>query len=112
MKKRIILADYYGVCDENGKAIGHSPKVIKEYSDLLKENYSVSAAVSPCIAAEIDIADYEDIYNLRQIIKKFQREFLINIKFFIIYIKYLSMEKKRIFSFIELISFLCYIYYL
>ncbi len=65
MKKRIILADYYGVCDENGKAIGHSPKVIKEYSDLLKENYSVSAAVSPCIAAEIDIADYEDIYNLR-----------------------------------------------
>ena len=35
MKKRILLADYYGVCDKNGKAIGHSPKVIKEYSDLL-----------------------------------------------------------------------------
>lgn len=65
MKKRILLADYYGVCDKNGKAIGHSPKVIKEYSDLLKEQYLVSAAVSPCIAAEIDINDYEDIYNLR-----------------------------------------------
>ncbi len=63
--KNILLIDYYGACSENGRAIGHSPKAIKEYGNLLNEEYSISAVVSPCIANEINKEDYKYIYSLR-----------------------------------------------
>ena len=47
--KSILLADYYGTCDKNGKPIGHSPKVLQEYGDLLEGRYTVGAALSPCL---------------------------------------------------------------
>lgn len=47
--KKILLIDYYGMCDEKGRAVGHSPKVLEEYGNLLKGRYKVDAAVSPCL---------------------------------------------------------------
>lgn len=51
--KRILLIDYYGTCDENGKAIGHSPKVLEEYKDLLEGEYEIGLSASPCLVSEI-----------------------------------------------------------
>lgn len=51
--KRILLIDYYGTCDKNGHAIGHSSKVMKEYGELLKGNYETSVTASPCLINEI-----------------------------------------------------------
>lgn len=66
--KKILLIDYYGTCDKNGQAIGHSPKVLKEYGNLLKGEYEVSIAVSPCLISEItekQMRDFHKIYSLK-----------------------------------------------
>lgn len=47
--KKLLLVDYYGICDEEGKPIGHSPKVLREYCDLAEDKYIVGAALSPCL---------------------------------------------------------------
>lgn len=49
---KVLLIDYYGTCDIMGNPIGHSPKVLKEYAELLKGQYEVAAAVSPCLVKE------------------------------------------------------------
>ena len=46
------MVDYYGACDRQGKAVGHSPKAAREYRTLFSEKDEVDLAVSPCIAAE------------------------------------------------------------
>ena len=66
--KKILLIDYYGTCDENGQAIGHSPKVLKEYGDLLKGGYVRSVAASPCLINEVvgdQTQDFHRIYSLK-----------------------------------------------
>lgn len=66
--KKVLLIDYYGTCDQNGKAIGHSPKVLEEYGELLRGEYEVSAAVSPCLlneAAGEKIQNFHKIYSLK-----------------------------------------------
>lgn len=50
--KKVLLIDYYGICDEDGRAVGHSPKVLEEYAELLGESYAVSVAASPCLIKE------------------------------------------------------------
>lgn len=52
--KKILLIDYYGMCDQNGQPVGHSPKVLTEYAYLVRNDYEVSAAVSPCLFHGID----------------------------------------------------------
>lgn len=52
--KKVLLIDYYGMCDQNGQPVGHSPKVLTEYAYLVKNDYEVSAAVSPCLFQGID----------------------------------------------------------
>lgn len=66
--KKVLLIDYYGTCDKNGQAIGHSPKVLKEYGDLLKGEYVRSVAASPCLINEIageQTRDFHKIYSLK-----------------------------------------------
>lgn len=66
--KKVLLIDYYGTCDENGKAIGHSPKVLKEYGDLLKGEYVRSVAASPCLINEVageQTQDFHKVYSLK-----------------------------------------------
>ena len=52
--KKILLIDYYGMCDQNGQPVGHSPKVLTEYASLIKNDFEVGAAVSPCLLRGID----------------------------------------------------------
>lgn len=62
--KKVLLVDYYGTCDKEGRPIGHSSKVLNEYCQLLKESYQVSAAVSPCLLDSAK-ADFEKKYSLK-----------------------------------------------
>lgn len=56
---KLLMSDYYGVCDENGAPLGHSAKVLREYASMLQGDLEISAAVSPCLAgaATADDAD-------------------------------------------------------
>lgn len=58
------MVDYYGACDRQGKAVGHSPKVAREYRTLFPEKDDIDLAVSPCIAAEVKDAGFGCIYSL------------------------------------------------
>ena len=35
MSKSIVMAEYQGRCDTSGTAVGHAPKVMREYGDML-----------------------------------------------------------------------------
>ena len=48
-KETIVFIDYCGSCDGEGKAIGHSPKVLMEYADLLKDHYKLEAILPLCV---------------------------------------------------------------
>lgn len=58
------MVDYYGACDREGKAVGHSPKVAREYRTLFSEKDDIDLAVSSCIAAEVEDAGFGRIYRL------------------------------------------------
>ena len=51
--KRVILADYIGNCDENGKPIGHPLKVLDEYGRLLETNFQVDYIVPNNMRGEL-----------------------------------------------------------
>lgn len=70
MKKKILLVDYYGTCDEKGKPIGHSAKVLKEYSELISDEFEIGAAISPCLRSNID--NIEHIYPLKYDIRAYR----------------------------------------
>lgn len=66
--KKMLLVDYYGTCDSEGSEVGHSSKVLKEYSVLVKANYEISAALSPCLVSKISdkqLRDFSNIYSLK-----------------------------------------------
>lgn len=62
--KKILMIDYYGMCDSTGQAVGHSPKVLKEYAYLIKDDYHVSVAASPCLLKGID-GGFQNEHELR-----------------------------------------------
>lgn len=62
---KILMVDYYGASSLDGKAVGHSPKVAKEYRCLFPEEVQVDAALSPCIAGEVSDAGFQNIHILR-----------------------------------------------
>lgn len=62
--KKVLLIDYYGMCDKDGQAVGHSPKVLEEYSILLGAEYQVSVAASPCLIKEAG-EQFREKYPLR-----------------------------------------------
>lgn len=66
--KKILLVDYYGTCSADGKMIGHSCKVLREYKELIEKEYMVGAALSPCLVREV-ISDptskYEQLIPLK-----------------------------------------------
>lgn len=62
--KKVLLVDYYGTCDKDGKPIGHSQKVLQEYSKLIKKHFKVSAAVSPCLMNGLE-EKFEEIVPLK-----------------------------------------------
>lgn len=62
--KKVLLVDYYGTCDKEGKPIGHSQKVLQEYSNLIKEQFVVGAAISPCLTNGL-AGEFEEIISLK-----------------------------------------------
>lgn len=62
---KILLADYYGMCDKYGNEVGHSSKVLQEYTEILSNQYEVSCIVSPCIRKEIDENNLEEVITLK-----------------------------------------------
>ncbi|MBQ6886189.1 MAG: glycosyltransferase [Lachnospiraceae bacterium] len=62
--KRVLLVNYYGTCNEAGQPIGHSQKALQEYSNLVKEQFIVSAAISPCLTRGLN-EEFEEIIPLK-----------------------------------------------
>ncbi len=63
-KKKILLVDYYGMCNENGQPVGHSAKVLNEYGKLLQEKFHLDCALSPCLVDNVDKNIFHDVYTL------------------------------------------------
>ena len=63
-KRKILLIDYYGMCDSEGMPIGHSAKVLNEYKNLICGEYLVSAAVSPCLI-QYASSDFDRVFELK-----------------------------------------------
>ncbi len=51
--RKVCMAEYQGRCDEDGKAVGHAPKVLTEYFDLISEDHDVAIFVPKTIDEEI-----------------------------------------------------------
>lgn len=51
--QKVCMAEYQGRCDEDGKAVGHAPKVLTEYFDLISDDHDVSVFAPRTIADEI-----------------------------------------------------------
>lgn len=63
MSKRIVMAEYQGRCDTEGTAVGHAPKVLSEYRDMLKSlSYDVSVA-APAVILKAAGIKKEDQYR-------------------------------------------------
>ncbi len=60
----ILMVDYNGTCNEDGEALGHSPKVLHEYAGLLNGFAAVDALLSPCVAHKTVKEDFGNIYEL------------------------------------------------
>ena len=62
--KKMLLVDYYGTCDSEGNEVGHSSKVLKEYNNLIKDNYEIGVALSPCLVSKISDKQLKDFYKI------------------------------------------------
>lgn len=62
---KLLMVDYYGMCNEQGQTIGHSVKVLHEYSEMVEGAMEVSVAASPCIIREADRAHFQNLYPLK-----------------------------------------------
>ncbi|MCR5399771.1 MAG: hypothetical protein K6E68_09610 [Lachnospiraceae bacterium] len=58
----ITMCDYYGMCDADGKCVGHPVKVTREYADMLKDmGQEIRLVCSPCIAEGVSHDGFADI---------------------------------------------------
>lgn len=62
----IYMIEYQGRCDENGKAVGHAPKVLNEYYNFIKEYSRVTVLAPSTILKEFT----GEIYVPRVTLKK------------------------------------------
>ena len=53
--KTVLLADYLGGSDVNGNPLGHTNKVIEEYSEYLRGEYNVAAASTQEVISRITL---------------------------------------------------------
>ena len=60
----IVFIDYCGSCDREGKAIGHSPKVLNEYADLLKDSFRLEAILPLCVHEAVKTEIFAGIMDL------------------------------------------------
>ena len=50
---RISMVEYQGRCDIHGKAVGHAPKVLREYLELNKDSFDIDIYAPDTILAEL-----------------------------------------------------------
>lgn len=61
----ITMCDYYGMCDENGRCVGHPVKVTMEYGQMLKSlGEELRLVCSPCIAKDVEGSLFVEIVRL------------------------------------------------
>ena len=51
--KKICMIEYQGRCDSKGKAVGHAPKVLKEYMEFIADDCEVSVLAPKVILREL-----------------------------------------------------------
>lgn len=64
MSKKVLLVEHWGACDKYGEPIGHTLKVIEEYSELLKKTFKISVAMPEHMINKIETGIYENIHTL------------------------------------------------
>lgn len=60
----IILCNYYGMCDEKGRCVGHPVKVTKEYGMMLRQLGEVKLIASSCIVHDSDLHMFAEVKEL------------------------------------------------
>ena len=61
----ITMCDYYGMCDENGRCVGHPVKVTMEYGQMLRSlGEEIRLVCSPCISGEVSEGLFSEIVKL------------------------------------------------
>ncbi len=61
----ITMCDYYGMCDADGRCVGHPVKVTKEYGQMLKGlGEELRLVCSPCIADGISEPLFSEVVRL------------------------------------------------
>ncbi len=66
MSKRIVMAEYQGRCDVEGTAVGHAPKVLSEYREMLRDlSYELSVAAPAVILKAAGIKKEESYRKLK-----------------------------------------------
>lgn len=61
---RILMVDHNGMCNEQGIEIGHSSKVLHEYTQLIKEFGQIDAALPACIEKNANRTDFGEMIQL------------------------------------------------
>ena len=63
--EKVILCNYYGMCDEIEFPIGHALKVTEEYTLLLRDYFGVDLVASPCLTKHVNKSQYSNIHALK-----------------------------------------------
>lgn len=72
MSKKVLLVEHWGACDKYGEPIGHTLKVIEEYSKILEKRFNISVAIPEHMTSKIDSSIYESIHILPYAIRETQ----------------------------------------
>ena len=63
MSKTIVMAEYQGRCDTAGNAVGHAPKVMREYADLLSGRGHAVTYYAPAVILKAAGIKKDDPYK-------------------------------------------------
>lgn len=75
-EKEIAMVDFWSVCDENNKPIGHGPKVGNEYYSIIKDNFRVRQYANKCILPYLVNKEKKSLkYSLTNNLTKAKRVF-------------------------------------
>lgn len=72
MRKKLLLVEHWGACDKYGEPIGHTLKVMEEYSKLLESTFEISVAMPEHMINKTDSRVYDSIHTLPYAIRETQ----------------------------------------
>lgn len=62
---KVCMVEYQGRCDDKGKAVGHAPKVLREYLQFIRNGCEVSLFAPKVILKELPEEEWKKTDNLR-----------------------------------------------